>query len=137
MNLCSLILVSLLSLFLDASPYQANGKASFYSDRMQGQRTSSGERYDKTLFTAAHATLPFNTLVKVTNTDNGKSVVVRINDRMARKRHTIIDVSRAAAREIGLVRAGVAPVKLKEVKKMEPEQQEAPLAVSETAAVKL
>lgn len=98
---------------------------------MHGQRTASGERYDKTQLTAAHATLPFNTIVEVTNLKNGKSVVVKINDRMPKSRHTIIDLSRAAAKEIDLIRAGVGKVKIKEVDPEEEEQQVVPLAVSE------
>ncbi len=136
MNIYALILVSAFSVFVSAHPYKANGKASFYSDKMQGQPTSSGERYDKTRFTAAHATLPFNTLIEVTNLQNGKSIIVRINDRMAARRHTIIDVSRAAAKEIGLLRAGVAPVKLKEVESAAAAQQEGAATVSEAAQKK-
>ncbi|GAB3816124.1 hypothetical protein GCM10028895_11000 [Pontibacter rugosus] len=124
-----------LSFFNGTASYTASGKASFYADRMQGHRTSSGERYDKTLFTAAHATLPFNTKVQVTNLKNGKSVVVKINDRMARSRHHVIDVSRAAAVELGMVRDGTATVRLTEVKEEQPEQQELPVVVSKAAPV--
>ncbi|WP_255593750.1 septal ring lytic transglycosylase RlpA family protein [Pontibacter sp. HSC-14F20] len=95
--------------------YSADGKASYYADRMQGHRTANGERYDKNLLTAAHATLPFNTFVQVTNLRNGKTVVVRINDRMATSRHRIIDLSRAAAQQIELIREGVAAVQVHEV----------------------
>ncbi|MFD2515454.1 septal ring lytic transglycosylase RlpA family protein [Pontibacter locisalis] len=130
MNLCSVILVLLLSFYNNSTLYTAEGKATYYADRFQGQRTTSGERYDKKLLTAAHVTLPFNTLVQVTNLKNGKSVIVRINDRKARSRTNIIDLSRAAAEEIDLIRAGVAPVKLQEVRKDDLEQQETPLAVS-------
>ncbi|WP_255474264.1 septal ring lytic transglycosylase RlpA family protein [Pontibacter qinzhouensis] len=114
--------------------YIADGKASFYSDKMQGRPTASGERYDKTQLTAAHASLPFNTRVLVTNTRNGKSVVVKVNDRMSRSRHTIIDVSRAAALQLDLVREGVGTVRVKELKDSDLPQQEAPLAVSEAEA---
>ena len=131
MNLCSLLLVFLLSFSSGKTSYLANGQASYYADRMHGQRTASGERYDKTQLTAAHATLPFNTIVEVTNLKNGKSVVVKINDRMPKSRHTIIDLSRAAAKEIDLIRAGVGKVKIKEVDPEEEEQQVVPLAVSE------
>lgn len=131
MNICSIVLLFIFSFFGGTHNYTANGKASYYSDRMQGHRTASGERYDKTLLTAAHATLPFNTKVQVTNLKNGKTVVVKINDRMARSRHHIIDVSRAAARELDMLREGTVPVQLNEAKE-QPEQQETPLAVSET-----
>ncbi|MBF9254309.1 septal ring lytic transglycosylase RlpA family protein [Pontibacter sp. 172403-2] len=132
MQLCSLLLVFLISLF-SGSPttYTAQGKASFYADRMHGHRTASGERYDKTKLTAAHATLPYNTRVLVTNLKNGKTVVVTINDRMARSRHNIIDLSRAAAKELDIVRAGTGSVKLKALGNEEEAQQDAPLSVSE------
>lgn len=130
MNICSVVLILILSFFSGSTKYTANGKASFYADRMQGHRTASGERYDKNQLTAAHATLPFNTKVLVTNLKNGKSVVVKINDRMARSRHHILDVSRAAAVELGMVRDGTAAVKLTEVTDEVP-QPDTPLAVSE------
>ena len=129
MNICSIILVLLLSFFSNNTSYTAEGKATYYADRMHGQRTASGDRYDKKLLTAAHATLPFNTLVQVTNVKNGKSVIVKINDRKPRNRQVIIDLSRAAAEEINLIRDGIAPVRLKEV--TEEKQQDTPLAVSE------
>lgn len=135
MNLCSILLIFLLSFFAGNTTYVAAGKASFYADRLQGQHTSSGERYDKTLLTAAHASLPFNTYIKVTNLKNGKTVVVKINDRMSKSRHTIIDLSRAAAQEIDIIRAGVASVKLEEVDEPAVAQQEVPLSVSEKAPV--
>ena len=121
----------MLSFFTKEPYYSAEGKATYYSDRMQGHRTASGDKYDKKLLTAAHATLPFNTLVQVTNVRNGKSVIVKINDRKARNRQVIIDLSRAAAEEIDLVRAGIASVKIRQVEKEEEKQQDTPLAVSE------
>ncbi|GHA60912.1 hypothetical protein GCM10007389_11480 [Pontibacter akesuensis] len=125
-------MIFILSFFNNgAATYTASGKASFYADRMHGQRTASGERYDKKLFTAAHATLPFNTKVRVTNLKNGKSVIVKINDRMARSRYKVIDVSRAAAVELDMVRDGMVEVQLKEVEETQPAQQEAPVTVSE------
>lgn len=115
MNLVSLILLLLFSTPSGTALYTADGKASYYADRMQGHRTANGERYDKTLLTAAHATLPFNTYVEVTNVSNGKTVVVRINDRMAHSRQRVIDLSRAAAQQIDLIRAGIGAVKLQEL----------------------
>ncbi|MCP2044464.1 septal ring lytic transglycosylase RlpA family protein [Pontibacter sp. HSC-36F09] len=115
MNLLSLILVFLFSFNANTALYSADGKASYYADRMHGHRTANGERYDKTQLTAAHATLPFNTYIQVTNVRNGKKVIVRINDRMAHSRHRIIDLSRAAAQEIELIREGIASVQLHEV----------------------
>ncbi|MFD2244649.1 septal ring lytic transglycosylase RlpA family protein [Pontibacter ruber] len=136
MNLCSLILIYLFSFFNSTALYSADGKASYYSDRMQGQRTSSGERYNKTLLTAAHATLPFNTRVLVTNLKNGKTVIVKINDRLSARSRSIIDLSRAAAKELDIVRAGIGTVRLQEVEKEPKEQQDPSLIVSEKTPVK-
>lgn len=86
------------------------GMATFYGDE-QGNKTASGERFNKRAFTAAHRTLPFGTRVRVTNLRNGRSVEVRINDRGPfGKRKRIIDVSEAAARQLGMIDAGVVPV---------------------------
>jgi rare lipoprotein A len=136
MNLCSLILIYLFPFFTGTTLYSADGKASYYSDKMHGQRTSSGERYNKTLLTAAHATLPFNTRVLVTNLRNGKSVLVKINDRLPGRSRSIIDLSRAAAKELDLIRAGIGPVRLQQVENDPDKQQDAPLVVSETTPVK-
>lgn len=84
--------------------------ASRYSDRFQGRRTANGERYDRKSYTAAHRTLPFGTHVKVTNRRNKRSVVVRINDRGPHVKGRVIDLSHAAAREIGFHHAGLAQV---------------------------
>lgn len=133
MNLCSILLVFLFSFFASNTAFVADGKASFYADRFHGKRTSSGEPYDKNLMTAAHVSLPFDTYVKVTNEKNGKSVIVRINDRMAKKRTAIIDLSKAAAKEIDMLREGVVSVTIEVVNKPEEGQQELPLIVSEKA----
>ncbi len=90
-----------------------SGKASFYSDNLSGSKTANGERYKPGEYTAAHKKLPFGTKVKVTNTTNGKSVTVRINDRGPFVAGRIIDVSKVAAKELGMVNAGVAKVKIK------------------------
>ncbi|QWC55886.1 septal ring lytic transglycosylase RlpA family protein [Erythrobacter sp. 3-20A1M] len=89
-----------------------SGNASYYGRKFQGRRTASGERFDMNDFTAAHRTLPFGTRVRVTNEANGKSVVVRINDRGPFSGHRILDLSRAAASEIGIVGAGHGRVEL-------------------------
>jgi rare lipoprotein A len=87
------------------------GMATFYGDEQQGGPTASGERFDKNKMSAAHRTLPFGTRVRVTNTRNGRSVEVRINDRGPYgKRGRIIDVSEAAARRLDMIEAGVVPV---------------------------
>src|SRR5213593_3932758 len=88
------------------------GRASYYHSRFHGNRTASGERYDETRLTAAHRTLPFGTRVRVTNLDNGRSVVVTIVDRGPFTRGRVIDVSRRAARKLGFLRDGTARVTL-------------------------
>jgi rare lipoprotein A len=88
------------------------GMASYYGSELAGNRTASGERFDPGQMTAAHRSLPFGSMVRVTNTSNGDSVVVRINDRGPFSRGRVIDVSQAAAREIGMHRSGTARVKL-------------------------
>jgi rare lipoprotein A len=99
--------------FLAAGPaaeaMTLNGYASYYKS---GRRTASGERYDPNGLTAAHRTLPFGTRVRVTNLRNGKTVVVRVNDRGPFVRGRIIDLSFAAARIVGLNLTGVARVKI-------------------------
>lgn len=88
------------------------GVASYYGARFAGRPTASGERFDPGQMTAAHRTLPFGSRVRVTNPSNGKSVVVRINDRGPFHKGREIDVSRAAADELGLVQRGHGPVDL-------------------------
>lgn len=88
------------------------GIASYYGKRFHGRRTASGERFDMHAFTAAHKTLPFGSMVEVTNPRTGKSVVVRINDRGPFTPGRTIDLSRAAAAEIGLVNRGHGSVGL-------------------------
>lgn len=91
-----------------------HGKATFYSSSLEGGPTASGERYRGSRMTAAHRSLPLGTWVRVTNLANDRSVVVRINDRgpYGRDRSRIIDLSRAAARKLHMIGAGVARVKV-------------------------
>lgn len=97
---------------IDPRGYDETGKASYYGSRHHGNRTASGERFNQNGLTAAHRQLPFGTRVKVTNLDNDKSVVVRINDRGPHARGRLIDLSRAAAEQIGMLRSGTAPVRV-------------------------
>ena len=92
-----------------ASEHALEGIASYY---WQGQKTASGEPFDKKALTAAHPTLPFNSLVRVTDRDSGGSVVVRINDRGPFKPGRVIDLSEGAAEVIGMTRRGLTPVAL-------------------------
>ncbi len=89
---------------------QFRGKASYYADKFHGRKTSSGELFDNNKMTAAHKTLPFGTIVKVTNLSNNKSVIVKINDRGPFVAGRIIDLSHAAAEAIGMIGAGVVEV---------------------------
>ena len=88
------------------------GAASYYADSLQGNATASGEPYDRDAMTAAHRSLAFGTKVRVTNLDNGKSVVVRINDRGPHVKSRIIDLSGVAAEKLGMLDAGEATVRI-------------------------
>ena len=91
--------------------YYQRGKASFYGRKFHGRKTANGERYNQNKLTAAHRTLPFGTIVRVTNFTNGKSVVVRINDRGPWSgKNRVIDLSRAAAEAIDMVSQGIVSV---------------------------
>src|SRR5215470_11046104 len=92
-----------------------SGLAAYYSRRLNGRRTASGERFNNGALTTAHQTLPFGTKVKVTNAKNNRSVVLRVNDRGPTQPGRIVDVSRAAAERLGIVRAGLTEVKLEVV----------------------
>ena len=89
-----------------------SGQASWYGGKFHGRLTASGEVFNQNAFTAAHRYLPFGTRVQVTNLNNGRSVIVRINDRGPFAKGRIIDLSAAAARAVGLITSGVAPVRV-------------------------
>ncbi len=89
-----------------------DGVASYYADDYNGKQTSNGEVYDMNDLTAAHRTFPFGTKVRVTNLENKKNVVVRVNDRGPFKEGRIIDLSLEAAKELDLMRMGTAKVRL-------------------------
>jgi rare lipoprotein A len=91
---------------------EERGQASFYSDRLAGRSTASGEPYDPKELTAAHRTLPFGAIVRILRPKNGRVVEVRINDRGPHKQGRIVDLSRRGAEEIGLVRDGIGDVVL-------------------------
>jgi len=96
------------------------GEASWYGPDFHGKTTANGERYNMLLMTAAHPTLPFNTLVRVTNLDNGRTAVVRINDRGPFLKGRILDLSYTAARALGANLPGVIRVKIEMVGKASP-----------------
>jgi rare lipoprotein A len=115
--------ILLLVLSADVRAFEQEGLASWYGGKFQGRQTASGEIFDTNGFTAAHKTLPFGTVVKVTNLESGRSTVVRINDRGPFIPGRIIDLSRAAAASIGLAGQGVAKVRIEVLPPESPEAQ--------------
>ncbi len=99
---------------LDDSAMRAidGGVASYYADRFNGRRTASGETFSNRGLTAAHRTLPFGSLVRVTNPSNGRSVVVRVNDRGPFHGNRVIDLSKSAASTLGIIQRGMGRVEL-------------------------
>lgn len=101
--------------FTPAGAQTHRGKASFYSKKATGARSSNGERIHHDSLTCAHKTYPFGTLLKVTNISNGRSCVVRVNDRGPHRKGRIIDLSYGAARELGMLAQGIAVVEVEKV----------------------
>jgi rare lipoprotein A len=95
--------------------YNESGIASYYGNEFHGRKTANGERFDQGKLTAAHRTMPFGTRVKVTNTQNGRSVVVRVNDRGPFVKGRVIDLSSTAFRSIASLNAGVVAVRIQVV----------------------
>lgn len=96
-------------------PPPQTGMASYYGKEFSGQRTASGETHKPTAMTAASRTLPLGSKAKVTNLETGKTVAVKVNDRGPYAKHRILDVSRKAAKRLGMKKDGVAPVKVQPV----------------------
>ncbi len=114
-----LVLLALVPLSANAgvkSGHTETGIASFYHDRFQGRKTASGQRFNQNDYSAAHKTLAFGTKVRVTRPDTGKSVVVTINDRGPFKAGRIIDLSRQAARDLGMIDQGLVRVKVEVIR---------------------
>lgn len=112
------ILVFFLTLFFSVGfllAQTSKGFASYYANKFSGRRTTSGEKYNPDSLTAAHKTLAFGTIVKVTNLKNGKSTVVKINDRLPKKSKRIIDLSKKAAKELDMIQLGIVKVELEVV----------------------
>ncbi len=98
--------------------YRQEGYASYYHKKFHGRKTTSGERFSNKELTAAHRTLPFGTLVKVTNIQTGKWVILKVNDRGPRSRKRVIDVSYRAARHLGMLNGkGIVRVNVEELPK--------------------
>ena len=107
--------VALFVLPLSSFEASANGQtgiASFYGSKFQGRRTASGERFNNSAMTAAHRSAPFGSQLRVTNISNGRSVVVRVNDRGPFVRGRVVDVSGVAARQLGMQGSGLTRVRV-------------------------
>jgi rare lipoprotein A len=96
----------------EAQALNQQGIASYYGSKFQGRKTASGERFSNGAMTAAHRTAPFGSRLKVTNISNGRSVVVRVNDRGPFVRGRVVDLSQTAARQIGMKDRGLARVRV-------------------------
>jgi peptidoglycan lytic transglycosylase len=117
MKVCLLTVVIGLGIgiaLLDAAE-ATTGLCSFYSTKLNGRRTASGEKFDSNALTAAHRTYPMGTKLKLTNPDNNKSVVVKVNDRGPYVKDREISVTRRAARDLGLIKQGVGKVNIEQV----------------------
>lgn len=109
----SLLLVSCHRKTAGSKSGTESGYASYYADKYEGRKTSNGEIFRQRKLTAAHKSLPFGTKVKVTNLSNGRTVKVRINDRGPFIEGRIIDLSKAAAKKVDMISAGVTKVKIR------------------------
>lgn len=116
LTLCLSLLVGCASRDSGNTGSTSQGQASWYGAQHQGKATASGEPFNMNALTAAHRELPFGSRLRVTNLNNGRSVIVRINDRGPFSRGRIIDLSRKAAEQLGMLKSGVAPVKIELIK---------------------
>ncbi len=111
------LILTVQAYFFAATVYKNNVTASYYAEAFHGKKTSNGERFNMYALTCAHKTLPFNTILKVTNLRNGKSVQVRVNDRGPFVSGREIDLSKAAAIKLGMIGTGTTKVRLEIIKK--------------------
>jgi rare lipoprotein A len=102
------------SLLITDCPAQQSGKASFYSSRLHGRKMSDGTTYHRDSLTCAHRTFPLGTMLEVMNPRNNTKVIVQVNDRGPHYRSRLIDLSYAAAKELGIVNQGIAQVEIRE-----------------------
>lgn len=98
------------------------GTASYYSNKFNGRKTANGEIFSQQKLTAACNVLPLGTWIRVTNLRNGRSVVVKVNDRLHEKMKRVVDLSRAAAEKLGFIRSGLTRVKVEVLGKKKPEK---------------
>lgn len=121
--------------------HEQKGKASYYSKRATGARTANGERLHHDSLTCAHRSYPFGTLLKVTNVLNGKSVVVRVNDRGPYRKGRIVDLAWGAAKAIGMITQGIVPVTIERLVEMNipfrPSEEELPTLEFDVADIDL
>jgi rare lipoprotein A len=110
---CGLLLFIAAAAFADSVPMLFYGEASWYGEQFHGRRTANGEIYDMNKLTAAHRTLPFGTLVEVTNLENDRKVTVVINDRGPFARGRILDLSKEGASQLGFIEQGIAKVEVR------------------------
>jgi rare lipoprotein A len=108
----SFFLLVVLSNLSIAQDFNQEGIASYYADKFEGRQTASGEKYKHSKYTAAHKTLPFGTVIKVTNLSNSKYVEVKVNDRGPYVEGRIIDLSKAAAGDLDMISSGLAKVRI-------------------------
>jgi len=126
-----MIMIVTLSLITNSMNAQTfSGKASYYADAFHGRKSASGKIFDMYKYTCAHKTLPFGTKLKVTNQKNGKSVMVEVTDRGPYIKGRILDLSKAAAMDLDMIKAGVVQVDI-EIIKDEPVKQQTKLILSE------
>lgn len=109
----TILLIAITSSACAKDPKVQIGNGSWYGKKFHGRKTASGEKYNMYALTAAHKTLPFNTMVEVTNLSNNRKIIVRINDRGPYAKGRIIDLSYLAAKKLGYANKGVAKLKLK------------------------
>ena len=103
-----------LLIFCSFALYEKEGIASYYADKFHNRRTASGELYHRDSLTAAHKTLPFGTLIEVTNLKNDSTIILRVNDRIGTHKR-IIDVSYAGAKRLNFIRQGIVPVRIRSI----------------------
>ena len=106
----------------EPKPKLLYGTASFYSNKFNGRKTANGEIFSQQKMTAACNVLPLGTWIKVTNLRNGRSVVVKVNDRLHEKMKRVVDLSRAAAEKLGFINSGLTRVKVEVLGKKRPEK---------------
>jgi rare lipoprotein A len=120
------IIIAVLSMSFAVKSVIQKGTASYYSAKLEGRGTYSGERFSNDSLRAAHKTLPMGTWVKITNTNNDSVVIVKINDRMGKSSPHVIDLTQRAAKQLNFIGKGIAPVTIEQI------ENPYPVVVSDT-----